>query len=135
MNGNRFFQARILSVVFLVFASASSALFAQAVSGDLVGVVADASGGGIPNATVTAQNDATGVKTTVTTEGSGAYRFQNLPVGAYTVTGTANNFSPDTVKGVQIQLNATLTQNLTLNVGAATTTTVEFTEAAAAVDT
>ncbi len=134
MNGNTFFTGRTPAVILLILASLSATLFGQAVSGDLVGSLFDASGAGIPNATVTAQNEATGVKTTVTTEGSGAYRFQNLPVGGYTVTGTSNGFSPATVKNVQIQLNATLTQNLTLSVGTAATT-VEVTAAAAAIDT
>ena len=134
MNGNTLFNGRVLAGLVLIFAFVSAAAFGQAVSGDLVGSLFDASGAGIPNATVTAQNDATGVKTTVTTEGSGGYRFQNLPVGAYTVTGSASGFSASTVKNVQIQLNATLTQNLTLSVGTAATT-VEVTAAAAALDT
>ena len=37
--------------------------FAQSVSGDLMGTIFDASGAGIPNATVVGKNDATGIET------------------------------------------------------------------------
>ena len=133
---NILFNNRRLAVSLssLLLALVPIALHAQAISGDLVGSVFDPSGAAIPNATVTATNDATGVKTAVTSEASGAYRFQNLPVGTYTVTGSSSGFTPFTVKNVQVQLNATLTQNLTLSVGS-TATTVEVTTAAAAIDT
>ena len=109
-------------------------LFGQAVSGDLVGGITDPMGAMIPKATVTAQNDATGVKYTATTDPEGAYRFSNLPVGTYTVTATATGFSTGTVKNVQVQLSNTVTENLTLAVGT-TSTTVEVTEAVAPLDT
>ena len=47
----------------LCFALCSGIVRAQAISGDLTGTVFDASGAAIPNATVVAFNDATGVKT------------------------------------------------------------------------
>lgn len=54
-----------LAVVVLALATVCPALVsAQAVSGDLVGIVSDATGAGVPQAIVTAINDATGVKTT-----------------------------------------------------------------------
>ena len=56
-------------------------MFAQAISGDLVGSVTDASGAAIPNATVTATNTGTGVKDAGTTSGRGEYRISNLPPG------------------------------------------------------
>jgi hypothetical protein len=111
-----------------------SLLPAQAISGDLVGAVSDASGAMVPTVTVTATNEATGVKTTVTGDDQGAYRFANLPVGSYTVTATATGFTTTSVKGVQVQLNNTVTQNLSLTVGA-TATTVEVTSSAPPLDT
>lgn len=109
-------------------------LNAQAVSGDLVGVVTDATGAGVPQATLTATNDATGVKTTVRTDSGGAYRLANLPVGNYTINASATGFSAATVKSVLVQLNNTVTQNLTLAVGS-TATTVEVTDAPPPLDT
>jgi hypothetical protein len=111
-----------------------SLLPAQAISGDLVGAVSDASGAMVPAVMVSATNEATGVKNTVTSDDQGAYRLANLPVGSYTVTGTATGFTTTSVKGVQVQLNNTVTQNLSLTVGA-TATTVEVTGAATPLDT
>lgn len=109
-------------------------LYGQAVSGDVTGRVLDASGAGVPNATVVAQNEETGTKTEAPTNSDGVYRLSNLPVGSYTLNATAAGFAPSSVKGLRVQLNNTLTQNLSLAVGN-TATTVEVTDAAAAVDT
>jgi len=111
-----------------------SNLHAQAISGDLVGIVTDATGAAIPNVSVTATNDATGIKTTAVTDPGGAYRMANLPVGLYTLTATLTGFATTTMKAVQVQLNNTVTQNLTLAVGS-TTTTVEVSDAAPPLDT
>ena len=70
-----------------------SNLHAQAISGDLVGIVTDATGAAIPNVSVTATNDATGIKTTAVTDPGGAYRMANLPVGLYTLTATLTGFA------------------------------------------
>ncbi len=126
---------KILAAALLILAAMVPAqLFGQAVSGDLVGGVTDPMGAMIPKAMVTVQNDATGVKYTATTDAEGGYRFSNLPIGTYTVTANATGFSAGTVKNVQVQLNNTVTQNMTLAVGA-TSTTVEVTESAPPLDT
>jgi len=119
----------------LALATAFPALLsAQAVSGDLVGIVTDATGAGVPQATVTATNDATGVRTTAATNADGSYRFANLPVGTYTLSAAATGFATSTVKSVQVQLNNTVTQNVVLAVGS-TSTTVEVSDAPPPLDT
>src|ERR1700682_4764208 len=124
-----------LAVVLMALAALLPALVsAQAVSGDLVGIVSDATGAGVPQTTVTATNDATGLKTTTVTDAGGSYRFANLPAGAYTLHASATGFSTATVKSVQVQLNNTVTQNMTLAVGS-TSTTVEVTDAPPPLDT
>jgi Carboxypeptidase regulatory-like domain/TonB-dependent Receptor Plug Domain len=112
----------------------SGGLYGQAISGDLTGLITDASGAGLPAATVEALNENTGVRTNATVNGSGVYRISNLPVGSYTLTATASGFSTGTVKGVMITLSNTITQNITLQVGTSATT-VDVTEAAPAIDT
>src|ERR1041385_2652913 len=74
----------ILAIVSLSLVSAS----AQTISGNLVGTVLDPSGAAVPNATVTATNVATGVKSETTTSSTGDYRIANLPVGSYDITAT-----------------------------------------------
>jgi hypothetical protein len=107
---------------------------AQAISGDLLGTVLDATGASIPNVTVTATNVGTNIGASATSNANGEYRFTNLPAGTYTVTAKANGFTSATLKNVSINLNQTATANLTLQVGAVSST-VEVVEAAAAIDT
>jgi hypothetical protein len=108
--------------------------YGQAISGNIVGTVVDASGAAVPNATITATNAETGVKTSVIAASGGEYRLGNLPVGTYNVTATSSGFSPVTLGNVAVTLNQTVTANLTLKVGEVTTV-VEVQEAGAAIDT
>ena len=112
----------------------SGTAYAQANSGDLTGAVLDSSGAAIPNATVEALNDETGVKYTAQTNASGVYRFSNLPVGRYTLTAAASGFSTDTLKNVDLTLNTVVTANMTLSIGKVGTT-VEVSASAVAIDT
>src|SRR5712692_10157479 len=122
------------TALFAIAIAFPALLPAQAVSGDLVGIVTDATGAAIANATIIATNDATGVKTTAVTDSSGAYRLANLPVGTYSLTASSTGFTTTTIKSVQLQLNNTVTQNLTLALGS-TTTVVEVSDAAPPLDT
>jgi carboxypeptidase family protein len=88
---------------------------AQAISGDLLGVVTDSSGAVVANADVVATNLGTGVKTTTKTNGAGEYRFINLPVGHYSLEMTAANMTGG-YKDVQVQLNKKATANIVAEV-------------------
>jgi Carboxypeptidase regulatory-like domain len=112
----------------------STNLAAQAISGDLVGAITDSSGSAVPNATITATNTGTNVKTTTTTNVGGEYRITNLPAGEYDLTASAMGFAASTLKAVTVQLNQTATANLTLQVGEVATT-VEVAAAGALIDT
>src|SRR4029077_19698332 len=74
----------------LVFVGQTSA---QVISGDLVGTVFDKTGAAVPGANVEAVNAETGVKYTAEANATGEYRFNNLPVGTYNVSASANNFA------------------------------------------
>ncbi len=128
------FPSRLLLVVVLCLLICPSVVRAQAISGDVTGTVVDSSGAAIPGATVTAANDATGVKTTALSNDNGVYRFTNLPVGTYTITASASGFASDTLKNVELTLNTVVTANLKLAVGS-TATTVEVSAGAVAIDT
>ena len=95
---------------------------AQATSGDLVGTVKDATGALVPNATVTVTNEATGVASKITATSSGEYRAPNLLPGTYDVQSTAAGFQSTTVKGIEVDLNKTATADVTLSIGANTST-------------
>ncbi|HXW15279.1 MAG TPA: TonB-dependent receptor, partial [Terriglobia bacterium] len=108
--------------------------FAQSItSGDIAGVVTDPSGAVIPNAKVTAKNDATGALEAATTNGEGFYRFSFLQVGSYTVTVNAAGFQPGSRK-IQVTVAQTVNGNIGLAVTAATTT-VEVTTTAVQAET
>ena len=61
----------------------AASLFGQATDGNLVGTITDASGAVIPGAQVKITNRATNIQTLSTSNASGEYRFNNIPVGSY----------------------------------------------------
>ena len=77
---------------------------AQTVTGSITGSITDPSGAVIPNAHVVAHNLDTGVDSAVTSNASGFYRIDFLPIGHYQVTVEANG-EPET--GVNFPLAAT----------------------------
>jgi hypothetical protein len=70
---------------FLVALWAGADAHAQGTTSRVAGTVTDTSGAFVPGATVTLTNDATGVSFTTVTNASGAYAFEAVQVGRYTV--------------------------------------------------
>lgn len=116
-----------LSVPFL-----PQSAYAQSTSGNVTGIVTDATGAAVPAASVTATNIATDVAVTVKTGNSGEYSIHNLPAGKYNVSATATGFSKFTLGDLTVDLNKTATANLKLAV-AASSTQIEVTATAGAV--
>jgi carboxypeptidase family protein len=87
----------------------------QAISGDLTGTVTDISGAVVPNATVTATNSATDVKSSVRANSAGLYRIPNLLPGNYTVSADSPGSTHFELRGVPIQLNQAATVNITIS--------------------
>ncbi len=110
------------------------AAFGQAMDGNLVGTVRDASGAVVSAAKVELLNAATGVTSTANTNEIGLYRFNNILPGSYKLTVEATGFKPASLDNVVIEANRQATVNLTLEVGAVTTV-VEVQAAAATIDT
>ncbi|HZD77340.1 MAG TPA: carboxypeptidase-like regulatory domain-containing protein, partial [Acidobacteriaceae bacterium] len=108
---------------------------AQATSGNIVGTVTDPSGAGVPNATVTATNVATGITNKSTSNASGEFRIDNLLAGQYNLEGQSPGFAPFKLQNFTVTLNQTSTAKLGLSL-AGTATSVEVSaESAAAIDT
>lgn len=75
----------------------------------------------VPDTVVTLTNKATGVKYTQTTNGSGSYRFENVPPGpGYEANFKRDGFSDLAVNNIYLTVATTRTQNATLIVGANT---------------
>src|SRR5437667_5550766 len=119
----------ILAVLPLVFAEN-----AQTFRGAINGTVMDPSGAVVPNAQVVAKEKSTGIDHTTVTTSDGQFVFQDISIGAYTVTVTATGFPAFTVDNVPVTQGAiyTLPVKLTLS---QQTTTVEVSAAALTLDT
>jgi hypothetical protein len=105
----------------------------QAISGNIVGTVVDASSALVVNANVEATNIGTGVATTTKTNGTGGYRLENLPAGTYKITVKASGFRA-VAEQADVVLNQTGTVNFTLTPGAENET-IEVSGAPTTIDT
>ena len=112
------------------------AAIAQQTLGGITGVVADAQGGVLADAKVGVVGDETGFKRDQISGSNGYYAFVNLPIGHYTITVTHEGFQQQVFPGIAVQADRTATVNVSLTVGAITTSvTVNATPLMNAVDT
>jgi len=109
-------------------------LFAQVTSGNITGNVYDQTGATISNASIVAHNAATGAESTTTSTSAGDYRFENLPVATYSIVVSAPGFTKTEVRNVTVDLNQTVTTNVTLAIGKSSTS-VEVSASNVAIDT
>lgn len=107
---------RLVQISFLILI-AGLAIIGQTNRGGISGTVMDSNGAVVPNAKVTVTNEATGVKLTVTTSGSGAYIVNTLEPTLYSVLVEAPNFKKSIIKGVKVDTAAVATVNVTISVG------------------
>jgi hypothetical protein len=105
-------------VLFLLVPAASQTAFGQGATGAINGTVADTSGAVIPNAKIVLQNTATGAARTALTNATGTYVFPEVIPGTYAIQVTAEGFTPAKAEGFTLNVNQTVTQNFSLNVGA-----------------
>ncbi|CAN5686271.1 hypothetical protein BH24ACI4_BH24ACI4_23650 [soil metagenome] len=93
-------------VVLLMFASTGAAAglaAGQSVTGQLVGVVTDASGARITGATVTIRNTGTATTRDLRTESDGTFLFADLLPGAYDLTITSEGFKTAEQEGITLR--------------------------------
>jgi hypothetical protein len=132
MSLRKFASAIVPLIALLVAATFSSA---QTTSGALVGVVHDPTGAVIPNASVNATNEATGVLYTGKTNANGEYRISNLPEGTYDLRTAVTGFTPSIVKGVTVAATTVETRDVLLSIGQGTTTVEVTSQANVSIDT
>ncbi len=114
-----FFRAGMVLVTLLTVTLAPTPALAQS-TGTILGVVKDASGAVVPDATVTITSVETDQTRTVTTGQDGAYRVPALKVGHYTVKIEKSGFKSQTQQGLDLAVAQEMVVNATLEVGAAT---------------
>jgi hypothetical protein len=90
---------------------------AQVAGGTITGTLVDSSGRVIPNASVSITNAATGINRTVTTNEDGLFIAPNLLPASYQLTFTAPGFKSERSSGIDLTVGATVTLNLTMQVG------------------
>ena len=115
--GVALWQACLLSSILLL----SGTGFAQLSTASLSGAVRDSSGAVVPNAKVELRNVDTGVENTTITNGSGAYLFQNITPGRFTVQASAQGFAEQQVPEFTLTVGQAATIDFGLNVGSQST--------------
>ena len=104
----------------LLLALAAALVNAQVDTGTIRGRVRDSSGSVVPDALVTVTNLATNAKAVTRTENNGEYLAPLLKVGTYSLTVEKSGFQRFTQTGIQVDVQANLEVNVTLQIGAVT---------------
>jgi outer membrane receptor protein involved in Fe transport len=126
-------SARILTALVFIL-TGSIVAFGQQITGSIAGTVKDQQGAVVNTATVKATNLDTGYSRSAPANGYGEYRIDYLPVGRYTVEATAASFKRFVQQNLALNVDQTLTVDVTLAVGAQTQT-VTVTEAPPTINT
>ena len=95
----------VLWCCLLALLAGATPLVAQSTTGSIQGIVKDNQGAVVPGATVTVRSVLTNATRSATTDGNGAYRFLNLPVGNYELTAELAGFSKYVRDGITVSLN------------------------------
>jgi hypothetical protein len=102
----------------LVCLFCSAYVWPQAGTGELTGIVIDATGAVVPGATVELTNASTGITRSMVTSTAGGYRFVALPVvGTYSLSVKQAGFKAVAVESIEISVGTTLTRDIRLEVG------------------
>jgi hypothetical protein len=106
-------------MAFACLAAFNTAAFAQGggATSSLSGIVADASGGIIPGATVTVKNTATNIEYSAATNDQGNFTVPAIDPGAYTVTVTLTGFKTSVLNNVRVNAAVPATVRVTLELG------------------
>ncbi len=111
---------RLCSLVAALLLTAVGAFAqSQAATGNIEGRVLDPNGAAVPNATVSATNQGTGLEKNATSDSSGDFRLVLLPPGSYTVRATARGFAQADLKDIVVTVGGKTPLEVKLAVGGA----------------
>lgn len=103
---------------FAAFAALACApLAAQSPLATVTGTISDASGAGVPNATITLRAVNTGLTYRGASASNGVYVVPNLPIGGYELTVEAAGFKTHRQTGITLEVAQRLRADVTLEVG------------------
>ena len=109
--------AKVLVIFVLGLFMSAAVAFGQSPTGGVNGTVTDETGGVIPGVTLTLTNQGTGIAASAVTNASGVYAFVSVAPGAYTLKAEISGFKVARVATFVVNVNQTLTQDITLSVG------------------
>jgi hypothetical protein len=89
----------------------------QALNGQIEGVVTDAQGAAVPNASITVRNIEKGSEVQINTDENGVYRAPLLPLGTFRITVEAPNFNRLVREGITLSAGQTATVDMSLTAG------------------
>ncbi len=102
---------------------------AQSTLGSIAGTVQDSSGARVPNATIKLHRTDNNTDRTLTADDTGQYSTLNLEPGTYDITVTREGLGSTTATGIALQARQQLRYDVTLNVQAAQSVTVNASDA------
>ncbi len=102
----------------IVFLSADA--LAQSAEGTVLGHITDSTGSPVVGSTVTLRNLGTNISSQTTTSGVGDYVFVDVQPGKYDISAESAGFKKAQAQGITVEVNHTLRQDFSLQVGAVT---------------
>lgn len=109
---------KLLYIAFTLLLSLGGVSYTLAQStGVIRGTVTDPSGAAIPNASVTANNSATGIARAVATNDSGIFVFPDLPIGSYSLQIVAKGFKTENRPALDLLTGQVIDLPISLTVG------------------
>jgi hypothetical protein len=124
---------RKIFAIFIFLGLAASG-FGQSFRGGVAGTVTDQSGAAVSGAEVKLLGVDTGLARTVNSSTSGEFLFQDLPLGAYSITVKQPGFQVQEIKGINVEAGKIFDLKATLSV-ASQSTMVEVQATAVAIET
>lgn len=109
---------REMCALLALLVASCAGVYAQAVTGTVLGTVTDSSGAVVPNAKVTLTEVNTGTMHDGQTNASGNYTFADLPEGNYSVTVEATGFKKETKENNRVEVDTSVRVDVTLQPGA-----------------
>ena len=119
---------------FLFLSVIAISAWAQTFRGSIVGTIVDASGAAVPEVTVIAVNQGTGLTRQAVASAGGDFAMPDLPLGFYNVTVTKTGFGTQKIDGIEVAVSRTSNLAIKLTV-AQQATTIEISAAAASIET
>jgi len=134
MNVNKIISVCNLLILGGALSTLERHLHAQSTFGSIVGTVQDASGGSVPEVTLTVKNLDDNSSRTAVSDASGAFQALNLRPGSYEIMASKSGFSDSRTGKLTLDARQQLRVDMKLDI-AAVSTSVEVADSAAIVNT